>query len=39
MSKHKVVNDSNYAPIHAIGAYISQFKLKQKLEKNKHKNK
>ena len=30
--KHKIVTEDNYVPIHAIGGYLSQLKLKKKIE-------
>lgn len=30
--KHKIVTEDNYVPIHAIGGYLSQLKLKKKKE-------
>ena len=32
-NKLKLVNEDNYVPVHAIGGYLSQLRLKQKLEK------
>lgn len=32
-NKQKLVNEDNYVPVHAIGGYLSQLRLKQKLEK------
>ena len=30
--KQKIVTENNYVPIHAIGGYLSQLKLKKKKE-------
>ncbi|MGX5376800.1 hypothetical protein ACWCL1_00805 [Ligilactobacillus sp. LYQ135] len=35
--QHKVVTDSDYVPIHAIGGYLSQLGIKKKREKHEKK--
>lgn len=32
MNDYKLVNEDNYVPMHAIGAYLSQLRLKREME-------
>ena len=38
MNKKSKVTDANYVPIHAIGGYLSQLKIKAKKEQEMHNN-